>query len=125
MTLQHMTCQRYDVTLTDQWQIPGVASVHELHAWSLNQNKAIASAHVVMTDSSLTNFVTQAQRIGECLHAYGIHSVTLQPELGTLISGASGAEHANQGQELRLRRGATSTCQIACGSVCEPLTCCG
>jgi hypothetical protein len=25
--------------------------------------------------------MAQAERIGECLHAYGIHSVTLQPEL--------------------------------------------
>lgn len=102
-----------------------MASVHELHAWSLNQNKAIASAHVVVTDSSLTNFVAQAQRISECLHAYGIHSVTLQPELRSLISEATGVEHANQDQELRLRRDRTSTCQIVCGSVCEPLTCCG
>lgn len=102
-----------------------MASIHELHAWSLNQNKAIASAHVVMTDSSLANFMDQAQRIGECLHAYGIHSVTLQPELETSIGVDGGAEPATEGQGLRLRREATSSCQIVCGDVCEPLKCCG
>lgn len=102
-----------------------MASIHELHAWSLNQNKAIASAHVVMTDSSLSNFMNQAQRIGECLHAYGIHSVTLQPELENSIGGASGAELTTDVQGLRLRREATSTCKIVCGDVCEPLKCCG
>lgn len=101
-----------------------MASIHELHAWSLNQNKAIASAHVVMTDSSLANFMDQAQRIGECLHAYGIHSVTLQPELEA-FDRASGAKIAPEDQGLRLRREATSTCQIVCGDVCEPLKCCG
>ena len=80
-----------------------------------------------MTDSSLANFVTQAQRIGECLHAYGIHSVTLQPELGTMAAGAgTGAgNHAGEGQELRLRQRESSGCQIVCGDVCGPLTCCG
>jgi zinc transporter 1 len=78
-----------------------------------------------MTDPSLAHFMFQAQRIGECLHAYGIHSVTLQPELGNFIDGASGVDHGNEGHELRRRREANSTCQIACGSGCEPLTCCG
>ncbi|EEH08928.1 conserved hypothetical protein [Histoplasma capsulatum G186AR] len=64
-------------------QIPGVISVHELHAWRLNQNKAIATAHVVTSDTSLAGFMARAQCIGECLHAYGIHSITLQPELAS------------------------------------------
>ncbi|KAK2784205.1 hypothetical protein FQN51_004185 [Onygenales sp. PD_10] len=71
--------------------IPGILSIHELHAWRLNQNKAIASAHVVTSDSSLANFMARAQRIGECLHAYGIHSVTLQPELASATSASASA----------------------------------
>ncbi|KKZ59866.1 CDF family cation efflux system protein [[Emmonsia] crescens] len=116
--------------------IPGVLSVHELHAWRLNQNKAIASAHVVTSDTSLAGFMARAQRIGECLHAYGIHSVTLQPELATSSSsslgdttgaeteqGLSSSEETTLG--LRMRRGASSTCKIVCKSGCEALTCCG
>ncbi|PGH01334.1 hypothetical protein AJ80_09024 [Polytolypa hystricis UAMH7299] len=108
--------------------IPGVDSIHELHAWRLNQNKAIATAHVVTTNSSLESFMDQAQRIRECLHAYGIHSVTLQPELPASSTG-SGFEplsaNGNGNQGIRARDGSTSTCRIACRSACEPLTCCG
>ncbi|KAL2375176.1 hypothetical protein RJZ57_000307 [Blastomyces gilchristii] len=117
--------------------IPGVLSVHELHAWRLNQNKAIASAHVVTSDSSLAGFMARAQRIGECLHAYGIHSVTLQPELAhSGSSSVAGDVHvlSSEGDAgtgtgtggLRLRREArSSTCKIVCRSGCEALTCCG
>ncbi|KAK4974018.1 hypothetical protein LTR66_011125 [Elasticomyces elasticus] len=109
----------------DLESIPGVASVHELHAWRLSQTKAIASAHIVMTDSSLTSFMTRAQRITECLHAYGIHSVTLQPELSSATEGAGSVGSTNEGQALRLRRQEGSACRIACGSGCGTLTCCG
>ncbi|KAK2802240.1 hypothetical protein FQN50_007420 [Emmonsiellopsis sp. PD_5] len=116
--------------------IPGILSIHELHAWRLNQNKAIASAHVVTCDSSLANFMARAQRIGECLHAYGIHSVTLQPELASAASMSSGTDYLGNSEEdvgvggngLRLRRedeGGNSTCKIVCRSGCEALTCCG
>jgi zinc transporter 1 len=63
----------------------------------------------------------QARLINECLHAYGIHSTTLQPELATSIKAGSGGEV----QGLRQRPVKTSSCQISCGSLCEDLTCCG
>lgn len=97
--------------------------LHELHAWSLNQTKAIASAYIVMTELSLANFVTLAQCIGECLHAYGIHSVTLQPESGALTAGAGAVNHTGAGQGLRLRSSTPLTCQNVCGDVYGPLTC--
>jgi solute carrier family 30 (zinc transporter), member 1 len=100
-------------------QIPGVVSVHELHVWRLNQQKSLASAHVVIEASSLEQFQNQAKTINECLHAYGVHSATIQPEL------------ASQSSELLRRRtpGDTevdgSVCQMNCGSVCEKMKCCG
>jgi len=62
-------------------QIPGIRSVHELHVWRLGQHKTVATAHIVVSDPDLAAFMARAQVIGECLHAYGIHSTTLQPEL--------------------------------------------
>ena len=62
-------------------QIPGIESVHELHIWRLDQKKAIASAHIVVSSNEVTDFMERARTISECLHAYGIHSATLQPEL--------------------------------------------
>jgi zinc transporter 1 len=85
--------------------------VHELHAWRLSQQKAIASAHVVTNEKEVKGFMRQAKLIGECLHAYGIHSVTVQAESadGGVLGGGEGKKE----------------CQISCGSVCEDLTCCG
>lgn len=62
----------------------------------------------------------QARLINECLHAYGIHSATLQPEFANMVGG-SGETTPGLRQRIRLE----SSCQIGCGTVCEPLTCCG
>ncbi|KAK3045002.1 hypothetical protein LTS18_014809, partial [Coniosporium uncinatum] len=70
-----------DEVRRDLETLPNVAAVHELHVWRLNQTKTIASAHVSTRDDSLANFMVQAKQIGECLHAWGVHSYTLQPEL--------------------------------------------
>ena len=100
----------------DMEKVPGVLSVHELHIWRLNQRKALASAHVTIADPSLEIFQQQAKTISECLHAYGVHSITLQPELA--------------GEDLSLTHSGTNksdrtVCRINCGSSCEELTCCG
>jgi zinc transporter 1 len=103
-------------------QVSGALSIHELHVWRLSQYKALASAHVFTTDDSLANFMVRAKLINECLHAYGIHSSTLQPELVASIEEA-GKEVAVE--EVRRRNVAKTGCQISCGTLCENLTCCG
>ncbi|KAJ5486274.1 hypothetical protein N7530_000574 [Penicillium desertorum] len=90
-------------------KIKGVDSIHELHIWRLNQQKTLASVHVAVSDDSVENFMKTARVINECFHAYGIHSVTLQPEL---------LEADDVSRE-------SSRCQVICGTVCEQLTCCG
>ncbi|KAL7267672.1 hypothetical protein RUND412_009731 [Rhizina undulata] len=104
--------------------VPGVIAVHELHVWRLNQQKSIASAHIVTSERSLEAFMRQAQLMGECLHAYGIHSVTLQPELAEQhhMEEASSSE---QSSGVRRRVSRAMACQIKCGIHCEDLTCCG
>ncbi|KAI8648727.1 hypothetical protein NCS55_01481000 [Fusarium keratoplasticum] len=106
----------------DLEKVPGVVSVHELHIWRLNQRKSIASAHVVVSDKYLPNFMDVAETVSECFHAYGIHSATLQPELATLTTNETGnAESSSQG--LRHRKPNNLTCSINCGStLCQPLT---
>ncbi|KFY67430.1 hypothetical protein V496_01621 [Pseudogymnoascus sp. VKM F-4515 (FW-2607)] len=105
----------------DLEKVEGVVSIHELHVWRLSQNKALASAHVLTSDDSLANFMKQAQLINECLHAYGIHSTTLQPELVAPIR--QNNDGGMQGLHQRSVKG--PGCQINCGSHCEDLTCCG
>jgi solute carrier family 30 (zinc transporter), member 1 len=77
----------------DLQQIPGVLSIHELHIWRLNQQKTVATAHLVTDDDSLEGFSERAKLIGECLHAYGVHSYTIQPELKTSSNSAASEDH--------------------------------
>ncbi|KAL2012890.1 hypothetical protein VTN00DRAFT_415 [Thermoascus crustaceus] len=101
----------------DLEKIPGVLSIHELHVWRLNQQKSLASVHIVISDRSISSFHKMAKIINECFHAYGIHSATLQPELS--------AATMNMESENDLRRMQAVKCQISCGTLCEELTCCG
>jgi zinc transporter 1 len=115
----------------DLESIPGVKGVHELHVWRLDQRKAIASAHVVVSEESLGKFMEKAQLFSECLHAYGIHSATLQPEL---VGGGGGGEDEKLVGTTATASGASSIagslrsraakCGLTCGTLCEPLMCC-
>jgi zinc transporter 1 len=87
-----------------------VHSIHELHIWRLNQQKNLASVHVVVKEPSVASFLETARIINQCFHAYGIHSATLQPEV---IS------------EVEESDGESPRCQMVCGTLCEALTCCG
>lgn len=102
--------------------VPGVVAIHELHLWRLNQQKAIASAHVVV--ESLEDFMRLGNTINACLHAYGIHSATIQPELVSpiIVNSQQTSDHAG----LLQRKVATETiCQIGCRTNnCEESTCC-
>ncbi|OTB13072.1 hypothetical protein K445DRAFT_76587 [Daldinia sp. EC12] len=131
----------------DLEKIPGIQSVHELHIWRLDQKKSIASAHIVVSNNDMSDFMNRARTVGECLHAYGIHSATLQPELATPISplsannsnisrnninisaetpaAATAGTDSSSGASIRRRRPDISApCQIVCGNICENLTCC-
>jgi zinc transporter 1 len=100
---------------TNNSQIKGVTSIHELHIWRLNQQKTLASVHVVVSEDSVEDFMKIAKVINECFHAYGIHSVTLQPELSDDGADADAAQDSD-----KLPR-----CQVICGTLCEQFTCCG
>jgi cobalt-zinc-cadmium efflux system protein len=59
--------------------VPGVASVHDLHVWSISGERVALSAHVVLERMEEWDAVLAAQR--ELLRSrFGIEHVTLQPE---------------------------------------------
>jgi zinc transporter 1 len=115
----------------DLLQIPGIRAVHELHIWRLNQKKSLASAHIVLEDDRAADFPALARTVKECFHAYGIHSVTLQPEMPVVPKGAvpvipgSGlitagdSESHDQGD-----KNAGEQCHLLCGKMCTDLSCC-
>jgi zinc transporter 1 len=140
----------------DLEKIPNVESVHELHVWRLNQTKSLASAHVVVpSNTSVEQFQGVAKTINECLHAYGVHSVTLQPEVelrrrpiagmsrnvsedgagvvysadGMSIPGTPGIAEDGisiaANDEPRDSEDRRRRCLMNCGTGCEKMTCCG
>jgi zinc transporter 1 len=110
--------------------IPGVLSVHELHVWRLDQKKSVASAHIVVSEPDIASFMSKAKIFAQCLHAYGIHSATLQPEL----AGSSGRPNDIEGtcEEMAsvtisatdTARASAEKCGVRCGVTCEELKCC-
>ncbi|KAG5931550.1 hypothetical protein E4U60_006009, partial [Claviceps pazoutovae] len=103
---------KHDIEMID-----GVHSVHELHIWRLNQQKSVATAHIVVHENIARNFTETAKIIMECLHAYGIHSATLQPEaippVAAHIQTASADSHI---LTVRDTEAHPSACQLTCSS---------
>ena len=65
-------------------QLDDVVSCHHLHVWQLSDTKLVASLHVRVAfefkGEGSQRYMQLARDIRECLHGYGIHSSTIQPE---------------------------------------------
>lgn len=59
--------------------VPGVASVHDLHIWSVKAEEPLLTAHLVVRDASQWESVLQASHI-MLAEEFDIHHATLQPE---------------------------------------------
>lgn len=64
--------------------LPGIISCHHLHVWQLSDTKLVASLHVQVEfdfkGQGSARYMELARAIRKCLHEYGIHSSTIQPE---------------------------------------------
>ncbi|KAH7155371.1 cation efflux protein [Dactylonectria estremocensis] len=80
-TPEHVSIQdiRQDIE-----RLPCVITCHHIHVWQLSDTKLVASMHIQVSfpiDShSGEKYMELARRARKCLHAYGIHSATIQPE---------------------------------------------
>ncbi|KAL1836730.1 hypothetical protein VTJ49DRAFT_4722 [Mycothermus thermophilus] len=76
--------------------LPGVVSCHHVHIWQLSDTKIVASMHIQLAfDISEANgerYMELSRMARKCLHAYGIHSATIQPEFCTDRSHAHGVD---------------------------------
>jgi zinc transporter 1 len=106
----------------DLESIEGVVSVHELHVWRLDQKKAIASAHIVVSNPDIASFMKKAATFRQCLHAYGIHSATLQPELAA--ASEESEDTSNVTSAASTARPSIEKCGLPCAVTCEELKCC-
>ncbi|KLU81932.1 cation efflux system protein czcD [Magnaporthiopsis poae ATCC 64411] len=121
-----------DDVVHDLEKIPGVQSVRELRIWRLDQRETVASLHLSVEDEALCMFMEKAKTASECLHAYGIHTSTIQPEVlpcmatelpapsgsgtsgsSSILAGSTDHERARNACQLQCRG-----CQLGPGSVC-------
>jgi len=99
----------------DIQNLPGVISCHHVHIWQLSDTKVVASMHVQLefpiTEDGGEKYMNLARQARKCLHAYGIHSATIQPEFCVDET----CKHSDDGRASTTVAGETP--QIKCGAV--------
>lgn len=119
--------------------LPGIISCHHVHIWQLSDSKVVASMHIQVafpiSEAGGKEYMVLAKRVRKCLHAYGIHSATIQPEF-CLDETHDHAEEAEQQfrqpggntdgtAELRKYVGrGDETCLLECVDDCVGQGCC-
>ena len=118
--------------------LPGIVSCHHLHVWQLSDTKLIASLHVQVAfdfkGEGSARYMELAHAVRECLHEYGIHSSTIQPEFcldpahdhingtNTIQEGPSG-NGKNSSKTVSLHD-EENQCLLECGDACGDDTGC-
>ena len=68
----------------DIQELPDIVSCHHLHVWQLSDVKLVASLHIQVgfdfKGEGSARYMQLARQVRRCLHEYGIHSSTIQPE---------------------------------------------
>lgn len=108
--------------------LPGIVGCHHLHVWQLSDSKVVASLHVQVDfdfkGEGSARYMELAQAIRQCLHEYGIHSSTIQPEFcldpehDHAITGEGHDDNSPTGSDKRSKP--TSRVASKAGSVREP-----
>jgi zinc transporter 1 len=105
--------------------LPRVISAHHLHVWQLSNTRLIASLHVrvdcATEGTGSAQYMHLATQIRQCLHGYGIHSSTIQPEFclpsdSQSPKPGSGTTAANSSGQASPT--ADDSCLLACGDDC-------
>lgn len=100
--------------------LPGIESCHHLHVWQLSDTKLIASLHVRVTfnfkGEGSQRYMELAAGIRKCLHGWGIHSSTIQPE----FHHGSDVDDENRVQDITPRNGSMrdDSCLLECDDNC-------
>jgi zinc transporter 1 len=121
----------------DITELDGIVSCHHLHVWQLSGTKLIASLHVQVDfdfkGEGSARYMELAREIRQCLHEYGIHSSTIQPEFCLDEShDHTGNTDESSGEEAAASRSGRATpkgskmgsvrgddaCLLECGDAC-------
>jgi len=115
----------------DIQDLPGVLSCHHIHVWQLSDTKIVASMHIEVafpiTEAGGERYMALAKRARKCLHAYGIHSATIQPEFRVETArddDANGAGTSLDGAIPDAKCGTGKNCLLECVDNCVEQGCC-
>ncbi|CDM33114.1 hypothetical protein DTO013E5_5697 [Penicillium roqueforti] len=117
-------------------RLPGVIGSHHLHVWQLSDTKVVASIHL-QVDTEIKGegserYMRLARQVRRCLHAYGIHSSTIQPEFAPESdvedNGQGSSSHTEDhipSRAASVREGDPQACLLECDNNCaEGGQCC-
>jgi len=121
-------------------ELPGIVSCHHLHVWSLSDVKLVASLHVQVEfdfkGEGSARYMQLARAVRRCLHEYGIHSSTIQPEFcldsehrHSSATASDNEDHGGRGPKPTTRsksgsrapslRSQPEACLLECGDECD------
>lgn len=118
----------------DIQEIPGVVNCHHIHLWQLSETQPVASLHLqldfpIEEGGVAARYMILAKAVRECLHEYGIHRATIQPEFclndqHDHVGQAQPSTSLDGSQSLRQVKGLDQdVCLIECVDDCEESTC--
>ncbi|KAJ0322517.1 hypothetical protein COL5a_008747 [Colletotrichum fioriniae] len=111
-------------------KLEGVISCHHVHVWQLSDTKIVASLHVhVNFPISAENgekYMKLAKSARRCLHGFGIHAATIQPEFcgDDEHHNVTEPEHIAQYDGTAIAGSPKQTCLLQCVDNCEAGGCC-
>jgi len=117
-----------DIT-DDIVDLDGIISCHHLHVWQLSDTKLVASLHVQVDfdfkGEGSARYMDLARQIRQCLHEYGIHSSTIQPEFcldATHDHSAAPSDESSDEAAIRSKnpsvKGSGDACLLECPDSC-------
>jgi zinc transporter 1 len=107
-------------------KLEGVIAVHDLHIWQLDEERCVASVHVVCKDRDV--WQTLGPKVRGILHKNGIHSATIQHEFESDVATPRKTEDAGEPEkksdEEEVITLNNSACLAPCSPDCTDLRCC-
>lgn len=116
--------------------LPGVISCHHVHIWQLSDTKVVASMHIQVafpiSEANGEKYMELSKMARKCLHAYGIHSATIQPEFctdsahahGEVPEAVMGLDGSTAARASRCDRAEANLCLLDCVEDCVGKGCC-
>ena len=117
-------------------ELPGILSCHHVHVWQLSDTKLVASLHVQVEydfkGEGSARYMQLARQIRHCLHGYGIHSSTIQPEFclnsehrhtAAAGSDAEGSDQSHSGDVVSTAKTASKGASRTASMRSEPDAC--